>query len=96
MAKRFRDKDPADVIDYSLDWTDELALVSPADTISTSTWTVTTGLTLSSPLVTGAVTIIVVAGGVAGTEYRLTNTIVTTGGRTVQRTYPLLVREIEQ
>ena len=43
-VERWPDKDPADVLDYGLDWSDQLALKSPADTISSATWVVPAGL----------------------------------------------------
>lgn len=92
-ALRWPDKDPADVLDYGLDWSDQLALVTPADTISSATWTVPAGLTAGAQFVIGAVATIWLSGGTAGTDYTITCRIVTAGGRTLERSVKLLVRE---
>ena len=92
-ALRWPDKDPADVLDYGLDWSDQLALVAPADTISSATWTVPAGLTAGAQFVVGGVATTWLSGGAAGTDYTLTCRIVTAGGRTLERSVKLLVRE---
>lgn len=86
------EKDPAAVLDYSNNWTDWLA-ASATDAISTSTWTIPAGLTSSSPAVAAGITSIFISGGTAGTTYTVANKIVTTGGRTDQRTFRLVVKD---
>jgi len=71
-------KDPAEVLDYTIDWATLLA----GDTISTSEWTVPTGITQDSESETTTLAIIWVSGGTVDKQYTLTNTIVTAGGRT--------------
>ena len=96
-ALRWPDKDPADVLDYGLDWSDQLALVSPADTISSATWTVPAGLTAGAQFVVGGVATTWLSGGTAGeagADYTLTCRIVTSGGRTLERSVKLLVKEL--
>ena len=96
-ALRWPDKDPADVLDYGLDWSDQLALVTPADTISSATWTVPAGLTAGAQFVMGGVATTWLSGGTAGaagTDYTITCHIVTTGGRTLERSVKLLVKEL--
>lgn len=96
-ALRWPDKDPADVLDYGLDWSDQLGLVSPADTISSATWTVPAGLTAGAQFVVGGVAVIWLSGGTAGasgTDYTITCRIVTAGGRTLERSVKLLVKEL--
>lgn len=88
-------KDPSDVLDYAIDWED--ILVADSDTISTSAWSTSSpaGLTVASspaPSVNGYVTTVWVSGGTAITQYALTNTIVTAGGRTYQRTITIPVK----
>jgi hypothetical protein len=85
-------KDPGDTLDYQIDFTDWL----DGDTISSSSWAVSpTGPTLSAQSVNGPNTITTcwVAGGTHGKDYQLTNTIVTTGGRTKQKSMTIQVRE---
>lgn len=82
-------KDPNAVLDYIIDWTAFLG----ADTISTSTWIVETGITKDSDTRTNTTTTIWLSGGTAGERYYLTNRIVTAGLRTEDRTIGILVRE---
>jgi len=75
-------KDPADVVDYTLDWSDVL---SGSETITTSTWTVPTGITKDSDSEADTTTTIFLSGGTGGVEYLLTNKIVTNNA--TARTY---------
>ena len=96
-ALRWPDKDPAEVLDYGLDWSDQLALPEPDDTISSATWIVPAGLVAGAQSVVGRVATIWLSGGTAGasgTDYTLTCRIVTTGGRTLERSVKLLVKEL--
>jgi hypothetical protein len=79
---RTKEKDPDAKLDYKLDWSDWLAETpSGADTISTSTWTVTSGLTKESDANDDDSTTIWLSGGTAGSDYEIINSIVTDGGR---------------
>lgn len=80
MAQTFL-KDPSAVLDYQINWATWLG----SDTISTSTWTVPTGITKDSDTKTTTTTTIWLSGGTAGREYNLVNKIVTAGGRTEER-----------
>ena len=91
---RWPDKDPADVLDYALDWSDQLALTGPADAISSATWTVPAGLTAGVESVLGGVATIWLSGGVAVTDYTITCRIVTAGARTLERSVMLFVKEL--
>jgi|GEM_PF-6887141 hypothetical protein len=74
------DKPAAAVLDYTVDWSLWLA----GDTISTSAWVCDTGIT-STPVVLGSSKTKAstwLSGGAPGTTYNVTNTIITTGGRT--------------
>jgi len=89
-----RGKDPDETIDFSVDWSADLG----TDTISTSSWTFDAGnkdaaLTKSSPTVDAAKTITTIwlAAGTEGVTYKITNQIVTTGGRTIERSITILV-----
>ena len=82
-------KDPDAVLDYAVDWTDWLGV----DTISTSTWTVATGLTKTADSKTTKVATIWLSGGTASAEYSVANKIVTAGGRTDERTLTIVVEQ---
>ena len=79
-------KDPQDVLDYQIDWSDWLG----TDTISTSAWTVETGITKDSDTYSDTIAVIWVSGGTAGTSYELVNHIVTTAGREADRTITIV------
>lgn len=84
------EKDPNAVKDYTLDWSAWLA----GDTISTSTWTVPAELTLASDTKTGTTTTVWLSGGGAVGNFRkVTNRIVTVGGRTEDRSFELKIKE---
>jgi hypothetical protein len=82
-------KDPDAVLDYQIDWSTWLG----SDTISTSAWTVQSGLTKGSDSKTDTTTTVWLSGGTAGQTYRVTNRIVTAGGRTDDRTFWVVVDE---
>jgi hypothetical protein len=82
VAYQWPTKDPAETIDYSIDWTGRLAT---AETISGSSWSAP-GLTVVSTSYLSAISTVWVSGGSAGTTYDLVNTITTSGGRTLRQT----------
>lgn len=84
------DKDPDEVLDYTINWINWL---TSGDTISSSVWIVPAGITEDSNSFTNTTASVFLSGGIAGTEYKLTNTIVTAGGRTAQRTISIKVAE---
>ena len=75
-------KDPNEVLDYTIDWEEWL----DSDTISTSNWTVATGITQDSASNTATTATIWLSGGTASIRYTATNRIVTAAGRTADRT----------
>lgn len=88
--------DPGELIDFTIDWDDDgtggddvLNTGSPAETISTSTWSLDpensgeASLQSSSKTDTTATTFL--DGAVLGDLYRLKNTITTSEGRTLTR-----------
>lgn len=75
-------KDPSAVLDYTIDWSDWL----DTDTISTSSWTVPSGITQSAETETTTTATVWLSGGTADNVYEVTNTITTAAGRTDQRT----------
>jgi|RifOxyB1_1023888.scaffolds.fasta_scaffold64347_1 hypothetical protein len=82
-------KDPDAKLDYGFNWTDWLA---DGETISSSAWTIPTGLTEVSESNTSVLTTVWVSGGTHGTDYELVNRIVTSAGRQEDRTIKLKVR----
>lgn len=76
-------KDPSEVKDYTIDWSDDL---DTGEIIDTSTFTVSSGLTKDSSSKTDTTTTVWVSGGTAGVEYLAVNTIVTSSARTYERT----------
>jgi len=84
-------KDPNAVLDYTFDWT---AYLTPlVDTISTVTWFVTGGVTVSTQSHTVTTATAFVSGGTAGVDAGLTCRIVTVNGRTDDRSIVLKIVE---
>jgi hypothetical protein len=84
-------KDPADVVDYTIDFNPLLK----TDTISTAT-VVGTNITVDSSSVAGNVVTIFLSGGVNCTEATVTTTIVTTNAtpRTYERSFTVEVVDL--
>lgn len=82
MAKNWdkAPKDPQDVRDYGIDWTDDIGDA----TIVGSTWTVAANddseIVLGDGVFTDTTTAIRLSGGVAGTTARITNHVVLSNG----------------
>ena len=85
------EKDPLDILDYTIDWTDWLVA---GDEISTSKWTMPTGLTNADDTKTTTTTTLWASGGTDNTIYGPSDTITTTGGRTAKRTINIPVQEL--
>lgn len=81
-------KDPDAKLDYGFDWSDWL---STGETISTSTWTVPTGMTQDSSSNTTTIATVWLSGGTVGITYRLINKIVTSQSRTEERSIDIVV-----
>lgn len=79
-------KEPTDVTDYEIDWSDWLPT---GVSIATSTWTVPAGITKVTDSDTDTTTLIRLSGGTWGETYELINTI-TAGSETESRS--LLIR----
>lgn len=90
MAREYwPNKDPDEVLDYSIDWEARLG----ADTISTSAWSVVSGTVVEGVNnKTDTVTTVWLSGGAAGENAEIHNRIVTAGGRTMDQTVYLRVR----
>jgi hypothetical protein len=83
-------KDPDEVLDYVIDWSARLAI---SDAISSSSWPdFPSGITKDSDTFDDATTTIWLSGGTSGESYKLTNRIVTSGGRTMEETVKLPVK----
>lgn len=84
-------KDPDSVLDYTIDWgTNWLA---DGETISSSSWTVQSGLTEDSDSNTTTTATVWLSGGTAGSVYTVTNQITTSAGRTAERTLLIKVED---
>ena len=94
-------KDPAAVLDYKFDWaaltngTGASDWLASGETISSHTITATTGLTVASSSLTDANTSVTawLSGGTAWEDYTVTCRIVTSQGRTDERSVTIRVRE---
>lgn len=75
-------------LDYTASWADWLA---DGETIATSSWVVSSGITKEGDSKTDDTTTIIVSGGNGGNCYTALNTILTTGGYTEQRLFGFLV-----
>lgn len=84
------EKDPLAVLDYGWDWGTAGWLAS-GETIASSTWTATAGITMQTPTNTATTTTVWLAGGTVGTPYTITNKITTSAGRTDERYFTVLV-----
>lgn len=82
---------PGADLDYGFDWKTN-GWLATGETIETSTWTATTGITLSRQQNANGVTSVFAAGGSAGYTYTLTNTITTSLGRIDKRAIKLKVQ----
>ena len=88
MARRWTDpKDPDELLDYVIDWTDALG----GDTIAASAWTVPVGITGTMQSNTETSATIWISGGELDQNYTLLNQITTAGGRVREQTCTLRV-----
>lgn len=87
-------KDPDATIDYMVDWGS--GYLEPGETIQSSGWSVkpTGEIVLGVASLSGTAAKVFVSGGVAGKVYQLGNQIVTTGGRTDERS--LVIRVVQE
>lgn len=84
-------KDPDAVLDYAVDWSAWLA----GDEIASSEWLLEEGALIEKAAETNSATktTIWLRAGQKGTTYLVTNRIVTTGGRTDDRTISVKVED---
>lgn len=94
-------KDPADVLDYLLDWRKgEKPFLAEDEVILTSTWAAkttawvtTTDITIDSSTHTASTTTVWVSDGLVPATYYLTNHIVTDQGREKDETIQIILEE---
>lgn len=89
MPSRFR-KDPEAVLDFAFDWSPWLDV---GETINTHTITASTGLTVNSSSEAAGVVTVWLSGGTAGNSYTVECLVVTSAGRTDERSFSLKVVE---
>ena len=103
MATSTFTKDPSEVLDYVFDWapltngrTGAISdWLTSGETIVSRTITAETGITVDSSSITDSNTSVTVwlSGGTAGENYIVTCTIVTSAGRTAERSIKVLARD---
>ena len=84
-------KDPDSVEDFLIDWTSWL---SGSDSIAAATFTAQTGLTIQSHSFTDTTATVWLSGGTAGTSYRVTCHVTTSGGRQADGSFIIDCREL--
>lgn len=82
MAIQTKYKDPTAILDFGFNWANWLA---SGETISGSTWTVSSGVTKTSSSTTTTTTTIWLSNGVSGSTYTVSNAISTSAYRTDER-----------
>jgi hypothetical protein len=90
MSKQWPPKDPDETLDYEIDW---LQRVTNDDTIVGSQWFLPVELTKESDTYAGQATVIWLSGGVLGDTYVLLNRITTAGGRIMDQSVKLKMKE---
>ena len=90
MASTFT-KDPDAVLDYAFDWATNW--LATGETISSETVTASTGLTVVSTTENAGTVTTWLSGGTASTAYTVTCQIVTSAGRTDDRSIIVVVQE---
>lgn len=84
-------KDPQAELDYAIDWSDWL---SDGDTIDSSTWSVSgqdSALLIDATTNTTTSATVWLSGGTVGKSYSVANRVVTSQGRTDDRTIKIVV-----
>ena len=87
-------KDPAAVVDYTVDWG---AGYLSAETVSVSSFSIepveSGGLAVEASSSDGQTASVTLSGGIAGHLYRVTNQISTSGGRTDERSLTIRIAQ---
>lgn len=90
MAASDHKKDPDAVLDWVWDWNEWL---DDGETIATSTFITSVGLTVNSESNTTKTATVWLSGGTVGQVYQVTNRIVTSAGRIDDRSITIRVSE---
>lgn len=86
------EKDPDEDLDYTLNWNKPGDSYLGSDTIATVlSWTITSGITGHDQTSTTTTTTTWLAGGTDGVTYTVAVKIRTVGGRTVERSFRVVV-----
>lgn len=90
MTLRWPDKDPADNLDFTIDFSASLG----ADTIASVAWTIPAGLTAGAQTNSTTAATVWLSGGTVGSDYAVVCRATTAGGRVIERTAQLYVKEL--
>ena len=82
-------KGTAETLIHQEDYTHRLL---SGDYIASSSWSVASGLTGSADTYTGISTQITLSGGTVDTQYKVSNTVTTSLGEVIKRSFKVLVR----
>ena len=91
MIEKWFIKDPDAVLDYAFDW--EEYWLESGETIASHTITVPTGITKDSDSELDGIVTVWLSGGTAESTYDVACEIVTTNGRTDERTISIICNE---
>lgn len=81
------EKDPDSTLDYTLDWDGRRSSWLGGDRLVGSTWILEAGIVLADHNRTETTTTAWISGGTDGTTYKVTNRVMTAGGRTDDRSF---------
>lgn len=84
------DKDPNEVLDYTIDWTSRLI---GSDTVSSVVWTVPSGITKDSQSNDTTKAVIWLSGGSNTRTYPITCQVTTASGRVMEQSVTLKLAE---
>jgi hypothetical protein len=84
-------KDPAAVLDYTLDWSTDGWL--GIDTIASVVWAVPAGITQTAASNTTTGATVWLSGGTLATSYTVTCRITTAAGRTDERSFRIIIKD---
>jgi hypothetical protein len=93
---RVDSKDPSEVLDYQIDMTRELAgrgVGGASDELTTVTWQFPDDLSLVLEQASTTKATVFLRGGVVGKEYLVTAHMITSSGRTYERSFRFRVEE---
>jgi hypothetical protein len=82
-------KDPAETVDYGVDWS---AVLQSGETFDAVAWSVPAGLTEGARSAAEPICRIFLSGGTLGTFYDVENTITTSAGRVYRETLRIYIR----